>query len=122
MSRINIRIKPDLEERMRTLFLKESQKKKTQWSDFIRDLLEIGVMYKESQYQGKEFSLSPFESEVLRLLFHVETENGFMVSNSFIEGKTRFKDAHELHGESLKKADSKLAEFIEYHQDQKKQK
>ena len=80
-------------------------------SDFLRSLIDIGLYVKENQNQSKADAeaLTPKEEEMFLMLYQLTSELGYMVKNSFNEGRTKFKTPYELHDSAKTVSQEKVA-------------
>lgn len=115
-SRPSIRLTPAQEKEINELYACEIEKMpRLSRTDFLRDVIQYGLLVKKQQNtpSKNESPLDSKERELYLSLFQIITELGYLAKNSFVEGKTRFQDASELHNAAAQKAGEKLEEFIE---------
>ena len=90
--RIDVRIKASLHEQIKQLATEENKKE----SEMIRELIDIGIAYKDAKKNPSVKQLSAFEGEVLKKLCSLTAASNKMITNQYDIKESPYKTMQEL--------------------------
>lgn len=90
--RIDVRIKASLHEQIKQLAVEEGKKE----SEMIRELIDIGIAYKDAKKNPSAKQLSAFEEEVLKKLCSLTAASNKMITNQYDIKDSPYKTMQEL--------------------------
>ena len=90
--RIDVRIKASLHEQIKQLATEENKKE----SEIIRELIDIGIAYKDAKKNPSAKQLSAFEEEVLKKLCSLTAASNKMITNQYDIKESPYKTMQEL--------------------------
>ncbi len=90
--RIDVRIKASLHEQIKQLATEEDKKE----SEMIRELIDIGIAYKDAKKNPSAKELTPFEEEVLKKLCSLTAASNKIITNQYNLKDSSYKTMQEL--------------------------
>lgn len=90
--RIDVRIKSSLHEKIKQYAVDEGKKE----SEMIRELIDIGIAYKDAKKNPSEKELTAFEEEVLKKLCSLTAASNKIITNQYNLKDSPYKTMQEL--------------------------
>src|SRR3990167_11174486 len=107
--RIDVRIKASLHEQIKQLAAEEDKKE----SEMIRELIDIGIAYKDAKKNPSGKQLSVFEEEVLKKLCSLTAASNKMITNQYNLKDSPYKTMQELVDSIKESASIEFGKFKE---------
>jgi hypothetical protein len=90
--RVDVRIKSSLHEQIKLLATEEGKKE----SEMIRELIDIGIAFKDAKNNPSSKQLSVFEEEVLKKLCSLTAASNKMITNQYNLKGSSYQTMQEL--------------------------